>query len=826
MMYARVLYVGAMPLGEADEGYRVCEALRRAGHAVLLCNALAEDDDPAGELASMCRAFGPTLAVWDVESTAVDPACAQVLADCGCCVAVLVDAAAYVADAARATRLGAALEALPGAFVLARAESQDMTRCLAAGLPGRDVVWLSCLPDERYVDALASTGETRGPNFACTQECTAARRAAAAHAEERLGLSALAPRGSWPYGLWRRFPGERAAYHLRTACYAVYFADEETPALSDVAMRMAEGALVLMDDRLPARMAGGALMESVFTFIGEPAQDVPDSLVEVLGDLERAPVQREMIREAQRQALLGAPSLEESLTQALGRLDRLQRAAAGTPVLAMDQPARRVVVFGWQGAGNYGDDLLLRVATQRISARYPQAYFCVMGADCAAIRHDMGYEAFDPRGGSQIRDALRGASLLVSLGGLVFDEPASRTAGTCEFMLGPWIIPQFQADLALSAWLEGVPMVGLGIGGGPAALPATKDSLRLMAKAGMLFLSRDEHTARLFRAAGVPDEQIRVRADLVLGARECAERGAAPTLPAGLERAGYFVVSLRDCPSAPPDFSRRVACLVAALLERCRPADGDACLAGPRAVLVPFDGADVEIHARVAESLGSLGYADDVTLLDERPEESAMLALVGGSRFALAMRLHCGILHHVMGKPALGLNYNDKVEAYFERMGQGDVLLPLDFTDDQADAALTAFLDDLPARALRVGERVGEAAALVDQAFEEAFALMEGAPAARDDREVFYPRTTSAAEQQLELERRRAGELDESLRALRRRCADVEDLRSGLQTELETERVRAVALEREVDELRASHSYRLGNAFMRIPAWIRRKLRG
>ena len=75
---------------------------------------------------------------------------------------------------------------------------------------------------------------------------------------------------------------------------AVYFADEETPALSDVAMRMAEGALVLMDDRLPARMAGGALMESVFTFIGEPAQDVPDSLVEVLGDLERAPVQREI----------------------------------------------------------------------------------------------------------------------------------------------------------------------------------------------------------------------------------------------------------------------------------------------------------------------------------------------------------------------------------------------------------------------------------------------------------------------------------------------------------------------------------------------------
>ena len=263
---------------------------------------------------------------------------------------------------------------------------------------------------------------------------------------------------------------------------------------------------------------------------------------------------------------------------------------------------------------------------------------------------------------------------------------------------------------------------------------------------------------------------------------------------------------------------------MAALPERCRPADEDACLAGPRAVFVPFDEADVEIHARVVEHLEGLGYADDVTLLDARPEEPAMLALVGGSRFALAMRLHCGILHHVMGRPALGLNYNDKVEAHFERMGQGDVLLPLDFTDDQADAALTAFLDDLPARALRIGERVGEAAALVDQAFEETFALMEGAPAARDDREVFYPRTTSAAEQQLESgARRRAGELDESLRALRQRCADVEDLRSGLQTELETERVRAVALEREVDELRASRSYRLGNAFMRFPAWIRRR---
>lgn len=585
---------------------------------------------------------------------------------------------------------------------------------------------------------------------------------------------------------------------------------------------------------------------------------VSGHLAEVVAGLVADAAVAERVLDAQR-AALSHVSLGDVLDRVL-HVAEAHAAMTGRHVLARRSPAVPVVVYGWLGAHNFGDDLLLSVVSDRIRRRFENAQIMVVGADPRALRCEEGVEAAAPHEKALLRDWLGFARAVVFVGGLIFDEPMAETAGDLEIFYDPWIEPSGQAAVSMLARLHGVPSVYLGIGTGPVDLPATRAAVRAIGLAGALMLPRDAGAREDLLTSGLDESQVRDAADLVLGARdhllaiaEGAQSSVAPDrglharseladsrleakpgagstvagvssqtgsmddsvnagapaaagsgclLPADFVGRPYFIVSLRDWSLNPADFDERMAWLVDALVERT----------GAVAVFLPYDVDDVRIHERVA---GLMEHADHVELLRERPEAQELLAWMGGEEFCLAMRLHCSIISNVLGRRSMGIDYNDKIGAYYRQMGQDDVLLPLAFTRDEATVAVDALEASPELRLGALADEVERRAKLVDAAYERLYGAIESARPAPERRPVYYPRLISRFEVDAIGQRRRA-ERAEAAADEARRAAD------AARSEADAARIALDVAHGDALALRESHSYRLGNALMKPLAALRR----
>ena len=738
-MYARVLCVGSAFNEQTEFCGRILQVLQRAGHGVRVCPLPREVPSARDELVAALDAFRPTLVLWDADG-AVSGADDEVLGGLACCKVAFCGSG----EPPEYPKEGKFFDFI----VRVSAEGQ------MGGDQGERNLALRFGADAPYWQASISQPGAVREGVLCAQRYSAERAQRLFEAAKRAGMSVMPSiNGTWPDSLGQKLPGACPAYYARKAKFSIYF-DGDDVSLGSIGLRVAEGSIVLVEEKALANMRGDAIVSSLVPF---NANDLGDLLAELKGSEDRCA----QIAAAQRQALDEATSLEKSVSELLFTLDQCRREASAAPVLAYEDAAERIVLFGWFGAENFGDDLLMLITATRLEARYPNAQISIIGANPSVIRKEYGYEAAEPHEKYRIRGFLEDARAIVYCGGLLFDDPLADTAGELEFMFDPWIEPTGQASVALLAAAHGARPVLLGIGAGPLSNDATWKAVRLIAMAGALFLPRDIHTAELLLTAGAPPENVRVKADLVFDARSYVDEAADDGLPEGLRPGGYFVVSLRRWHLNPEGFEREVASAVSSICDE----------AGLSVVFVPFDKDDAAIHRAVWELLDD-GARKRAVMFDERPDGGCLLALMKGSAFALAMRLHCSILHHVLGKPAVGLNYNDKIEAEFELVGQRGMLCELnDGAQSFADKALQAARDECNLDEL--AERVARRAKLAEEAFEELFVVIDAWRPDERGCQAYFPRTIAYSKQQLVLARRRAVAAERALREERKKAAEL-----------------------------------------------------
>ncbi|MDO4443534.1 MAG: polysaccharide pyruvyl transferase family protein [Slackia sp.] len=780
-MFARVLIIAACKPDETDWHARLAYACAAQGHAVRLWRP--PDELAEAAFSAVCKAFHPTVALWTAEAWSRwrDEIGAAVAASCASGVIALRPTEAAHAD---------------GDFILAVGTrcKQAVERAIAETAPAPSVIGMPASVDSDYLRAKISDPEAKRDSLSFDQECTPEREALMDAAKRAAGgLRSLAFHPSWQDCFDVAQPGENRAFFRRTTRFAIVDAEQnDTPSEAHIAMRIAEGAVVLYRQEEASLEADDPSEHDARALFAEAFYRDADDLDRLIERLANDDDETEKLRTRQRDALMTLPPLERAIDDALTAIDdaldaRSEDARMQRPrVLSRENRSTKVVMYGWFGARNFGDDLLLTSTVSRIEKRYPDASFHVIGANTGVIENEYGYQATTPDRKYEVRAFLEQASAMVLCGGLLFDDPLGRTAGEMEFCLDPWIEPTGQAAVCLLARSLGVPSVYLGFGAGPIDNRPTRIAVNLIARSGARFLPRDEHTRELLMACDVPESQIDVRADLVLGARAYVEGKAVAGGPAQ-QTDGFFVVSLRRWHRNPVDFAQRIA----------RAIDTIAQETGLAAVMLPFDQDDVELHREVVAHMKHPAVA---RLIEQRPAEAELLRIVTQSKFAFAMRLHCSILHHILDKPAVGLNYNDKIEAHFRRFDQADMLLELDAGHDAMVRALRAAAtwDEADKQALQ--QRRRDAAALVDSAFEELFATID-APRRRPTGElVYFPRSASHIECTLRKDIARAW----------RHAEEADAKRAALEEE-------NAALRAEIAAVRASKSYRFGNAFMRIP---------
>ena len=302
----------------------------------------------------------------------------------------------------------------------------------------------------------------------------------------------------------------------------------------------------------------------------------------------------------------------------------------------------RIVISGYYGFGNAGDEAVLAAILSALRARLPASRMTVLSANPTQTRRLHSVHSI-PRTGVGALRALAGADLFLSGGGSLFQDVTS--ARSAAYYLGLLGLAEILSRRAM-VFAQGI---------GPLRRTWVRRLAALVLSRVHLLTVRDEDSLRTLRELGVR-RTAHLVADPVFALEPAPEdhvrelvgaRGHGP-------RIGLAVRPWRG---------DGYAAVVVEALQAVR-----AAIAATVIVFAFHPERDLPLARSIAEALGAQ------VVSDLPPRE--MMAAIGTMDILVGARLHALICAVVTGVPPVGLSYDPKVDALFRRIGVGH-LLPL-----------------------------------------------------------------------------------------------------------------------------------------------------
>lgn len=295
----------------------------------------------------------------------------------------------------------------------------------------------------------------------------------------------------------------------------------------------------------------------------------------------------------------------------------------------------RILISGYYGFRNIGDEAVLGGLLAGLRAELPEAVPVVLSGDPQSTRNLHGVEAIPRMDITAIRAELRAADLFISGGGSLLQDVTSLRSPA--YYLGM---------LALAQWAK-VPTLMLAQGVGPLNHPLNRRLARFILNRLRAVTVRDAASGELLRQLGVTKPPIEVTADPSF----LLEPMLSPRLAAWWEAhipTGRPVIGV----AVRPWRGDRHPALAAAL----------AALAAHSGALILFLPMQHEVDLPVSVDMASALPESRVLDIPLTPRE--MIAAAGHCDFLVAMRLHALIFAVQQRVPALGLAYDPKVRDF------------------------------------------------------------------------------------------------------------------------------------------------------------------
>lgn len=302
----------------------------------------------------------------------------------------------------------------------------------------------------------------------------------------------------------------------------------------------------------------------------------------------------------------------------------------------------RIVISGYYGFGNVGDEAVLAAMLSALRARLPASRVTVLSAHPAQTRRLHNVHSI-PRTGVAVVRAIAGADLFLSGGGsLIQDATSARSAA---YYLGLLAMAEILSRRAM-VFAQGI---------GPLRRTWIRRIASLVLNRAHLITVRDEDSLRTLRELGVR-RAAHLVADPVFALDPAPEDHVRELIGSG-GSGPRIGLALRPW---------RGDAYLAAVIEALRTVRE---AAGATIVVFAFHPErDLPLARPAAEALGARVVAD------LPPRE--MVAAVGMMDVLVGVRLHALIAAVSTGVPPVGLSYDPKIDALFRRIGVGH-LLPL-----------------------------------------------------------------------------------------------------------------------------------------------------
>ncbi len=306
---------------------------------------------------------------------------------------------------------------------------------------------------------------------------------------------------------------------------------------------------------------------------------------------------------------------------------------------------KRIVVSGYYGSKNAGDEAMLAAMIEVLSELDPQVNITVISADPEDTKKRHGVNAVSWLSLGDITGALRSADLLISGGGSLLQNVTS--GRSLYYYLGViWLAERF-----------GVPVMLYAQGIGPVCGGLARFLMRRIAGGVSLITVRDSGSFEEIKNLGITRPRVEVTADPVLAIhpvdlgigrgilKRAKADGAKPTV-------GISVREWRGW----EHYKNVIA----------EAADRMAEELDARIVFFPMQ---VPEDVRTAEIIAAKMKTKATVLTDEYTT-SELLALAGNFDLLLAVRLHALIFAGVMGIPMVGVSYDPKIDRFLSSIGE------------------------------------------------------------------------------------------------------------------------------------------------------------
>lgn len=311
----------------------------------------------------------------------------------------------------------------------------------------------------------------------------------------------------------------------------------------------------------------------------------------------------------------------------------------------------RILVSGWVGADNVGDELIFRSLAIKLQER--GAAVTTMSTRPEATRRLHGVDAVGWSNMTGTLGAIKSADgLIIGPGGILQDETSV------------WNLPAHLHRVLVAKTMR-TPVLGLGLGAGPLDTTTGRSIVRSTLRSVILTV-RDEDSARLLADSGL--RRAAVTADLAYGL-PVPEADAVDRIVVSLRPfsgSGGLVPARRsDLRTLGTD--DRVAASAAAL-------DGLAHRSSLPIHLLAFEAErDARYHDLIAERMTepvTTGIAGIDTVFDE----------VARSRLVVGMRYHAVVSAIMASRPAVVIGYSPKARSIAHRLGAAGLLVENDPT--------------------------------------------------------------------------------------------------------------------------------------------------
>lgn len=293
----------------------------------------------------------------------------------------------------------------------------------------------------------------------------------------------------------------------------------------------------------------------------------------------------------------------------------------------------RIVISGYYGFENIGDEAILYAIIRSLKQFDPRAELVVLSNDPQYTREKHGVDAVNRWNIKQVAQAVKGADFMISGGGSLFQDQTSHKN-----------IWYYAGVIRLARWLK-KPVMVYAQGIGPVKYEKNQRLIKKIFQSVQIISVRDEHSRHALQTFGV-SQPIQLVPDPVMGIDSSSLRSEW--------------LSDRDITGKKLAVSIRAWSQDQSYLKKVAEALDKLAAKGYAIVFVPMHGSYDE---KTSKQLKKLMH-HDAHIAPSHSSINEKMAIIKESDVLLGMRLHALIFAAIGNTPFIALSYDPKIDAF------------------------------------------------------------------------------------------------------------------------------------------------------------------